>query len=112
MSAGWRRVTDDLQATFLVEGCLRSEQLVKLSRDLKDAANDGYRHLVLDLRLDCETSLHDWEAFAPVVEHLTRRGASLDVRGGSPDLRDGLQSAALIAQMRILEEQAPECFAK
>lgn len=112
MSAGWRRVTEDLRAVFLVKGCLRSEQLEKLSRDLKDAASDGFRHLVLDLRLDCETSLADWESFAPVVEHLTRQGASLELEGGSPDLRDGLQSAALIARMRILEEQAPECFAK
>lgn len=112
MAGAWRRVTADLAATFQVEGCLDSEELNTLSGELRAAADAGYRHLILDLHKSCEQSVQQWSAFRPVMEELTRSGARLSVEGADPDLRDGLHTACIEAQLRWLEKQQPDFFSK
>ncbi len=99
-------------ATFRVEGCLDPQELKDLSGDLKDAADAGYRDLILDLRGSCAQSVSQWSAFRPVVDELTQRGARLSVQGAAPDLLDGLQSATIEAQLRLLDRKFPDFFSK
>ena len=99
-------------ATFRVEGCLDPGELEGLSSDLREAAGAGCRHLILDLRLSCEQTVHQWSAFRPVLEELTRQGTRLSVEGAHPDLLDGLHSATIEAQMRHLDRQFPHFFTK
>ncbi len=112
MAGLWQTITDELAATFRVEGCLDARELESLSSDLRRAAQSGYRHLILDLNNSCEQSVHHWAAFRPVLEELTSHGAHLTVEGATPDLRDGLQSAAMEAKMRWLERQHPDIISK
>jgi len=112
MAGAWRRDTEDLQAIFRVEGCLDSEEMESLSHELREAADAGYRELILDLKNSCEQSLHHWSAFRPVVEQLARLGARLLVQGAPPDLLDGLRYATIEAQMRLLDRQFPDFFSK
>ena len=112
MAGLWQLVTDELAATFRVEGCLNAGELESLSDDLRQAAQAGYRHLILDLHDSCEQSVQQWSAFRPVLDDIGRHGVQLSVEGASPDLRDGLISAALEARMRWLEHQQPDFFSK
>ena len=101
-----------MMATFRVEGCLDTLELEDLSSELREAAGAGFRHLILDLRESCEQTPQQWSAFRPVVEELTRQGARLSVEGATPDLLDGLKSATVEAQMRLLDRQFPNFFSK
>jgi len=112
VAGGWRRTTDDFIATFQVEGCLDAGELECLSRDLLDAADAGFHHLILDLQASCEQSVNQWSAFKPVLENITSRGARLSVRGATPDLEAGLENAAIEAQLRLLDRQYPDFFRK
>jgi hypothetical protein len=112
MAGGWRRTTDEFMATFCVEGCLDPGELEGLSRDLLDAADAGFHHLILDLQASCEQSVHQWRAFRPAIENITQRGARLSVIGATPDLEAGLESAAIEAQMRLLDRTFPDFFRK
>lgn len=99
-------------ATFRIEGCLDADELEVLSIDLREAAEAGFHHLILDLHGSCEQSVNQWSAFRPVVEALTLKGARLSVEGADPDLLDGLHSATVEAQMRLLDRQFPRFFSK
>ena len=112
MAGGWRRTTDEFIATFRVEGCLDQGELECLSRDLLDAADAGFHHLVLDLQASCEQTLNHWWPFRPVLELITQRGARLSVKGANPDLEAGLESAAVEAQLRMLDRKFPDFFRK
>lgn len=112
MAGGWRRTTDEFMATFRVEGCLDPGELESLSRELVDAADAGCHHLVLDLQASCEQTLNQWWSFRPVLDTITQRGARLSVRGAAPDLEAGLESAALEAQLRMLDRKYPDFFSK
>lgn len=112
MAGAWRRDTEDLQAIFRVEGNLDSEGMESLSYELREAADAGFRDLVLDLEKSAEQSLHHWSAFRPVVEQMAKLGARLSVQGATPDLLDGLRYATIEAQMRLLDRQFPDFFSK
>ena len=98
--------------TFQVEGCLDAGELECLSRDLLEAADAGFHHLILDLQASCEQTLSQWSALKPVLEKITFRGARLSVRGATPDLEAGLENAAVEAQLRLLDRQYPDFFRK
>jgi len=112
VAGAWRKVTEDIQATFTVEGSLADEEFLNLGQDLREAAGAGYRHLVLDLSQCQRDSLHDWAPFRPVVEDLTHQGTRLSVLGAAPEILEGLHSATVEAQMRWLERQCPGFFSK
>lgn len=112
MGGVWRRSTDDLHATFRVEGCLDADELGRLGTELGEAARAGYRHVVLDLSGSCEQSPQQWFSFLPVVNLLAEHGTRLSVEGAHPDLVEGLRHASVEAQLRWLERQDPECFLK
>ncbi|MBS2035822.1 hypothetical protein JST97_12610 [bacterium] len=112
MAGGWRRTTDEFKATFRVEGCLDQGELESLSRELVDAADAGCHHLVLDLQGSCEQSLSHWWSFRPVLDTITLCGARLSVQGAAPDLEAGLESAAVEAQLRMLDRKYPDFFRK
>ena len=110
--AHWRRTDAQFMATFRVEGCPDPNELESLSRDLLDAADACFHHLILDLQTSCDQSVHQWWAFRPVIENITQRGARLSVKGATPDLEAGLESAAVEAQMRMLDRKFPDFFRK
>lgn len=99
-------------ATFLLEGCPNQSDLESLSRDLLDAADAGFHHLILDLKTSCDQTPQQWRSFRPVIDTITQRGARLSVKGAPPELEAGLENAAVDAQMRMLDRKFPDFFGK
>ena len=112
MSGPWRRISDDLIATFRLEGQLGQDEIQQLGQQLREASDSGYRHMVLDLSASETQSLQQWSPLRTVVEELTHRGARLSVKGATPEVLEGLHNVTVEAQMRWLERQCPDYFDK
>lgn len=112
MAGAWRKVTEEQEATFTVEGSLSDREFFEMARTVREAARNGSRHLVLDLSRCQRRSLLEWSSFREVVEDLTRNGVRLSVVGAAHEVLEGLHNATVEAQMRWLERQCPGFFSK